>query len=86
MPNYSGSGDSIDNPIIIADVHNHMDGVRAEYEYIELLYGLKGSAWTLIQQSLLFINETPLNKMDIKLADETEIVLYFDISSFFGNY
>jgi hypothetical protein len=84
MPNYNGSGQSTDNPIIITNVQNHMEGVRAEYEYLEQLYGPRGSAWTLVQQSLLFINESPIDKMDIKLADGAEITLYFDISSFFG--
>ena len=86
MPNYSGSGESTDDPVIIGDVHDHMEGIRAEYEYIEQLYGPRGSAWTLIQQSLLFVNEKPLDKMDLLLTDGTEITLYFDISSFFGSY
>jgi hypothetical protein len=61
-----------------------MEGIRAEYQYIEQLYGPRGSAWTLILQSLLFVNEKPIDKMDIKLADGIDITLYFDISSFFG--
>lgn len=86
MPTYSGSGASTDDPVVIADVQDHMEGIRFEYEYIEELYGPKGSAWTLIQQSLLFIDETPIDRMDIKLSDGTEITLYFDISAFFGKY
>jgi hypothetical protein len=86
MPNYRGSGESTDDPIIISDVHDHIEGIRAEYEYIEQLYGPRSNAWTLILQSLLFVNEKPLDKMDIRLTDGTEITLYFDISSFFGIY
>jgi hypothetical protein len=86
MTKYTGSGESTDNPIIITEVQNHMEGVRAEYEYIQQQYGPRGSAWTLIQQSLLFIEDTPIDKMDIQLADGTHITLYFDISSFFGQY
>lgn len=87
------SGESIETAIIIVDAVDHMDGIQAEYRYLEERYGKRGEDWDLVMQALL---EYPpeeesggptkyYDRMTIEYPKGKITDLYFDISSFFGS-
>ena len=76
-------GDSFETAIKITDA-TEMNGVDAEYGYLNKRFGPRGQAWKLIQQSLMFNNERNYDKMDIELKDGKRLSIYFDIHDFFG--
>jgi hypothetical protein len=78
-----GSGDSIDDPIIIKQAENHAAGVSAEYRYLEERFGKKDLHWRLISQALLRGVE-PVDRLTIELADGSRQHIFFDTSEFFG--
>ena len=86
MVTYQGSGESIDDPIIIEGVSNNFEAVQAEYSYLSQKFGNKGVDWKMLQQSLMGSNGRMLDKMDIELSDGRRITLYFDITKYFGQF
>src|SRR6185503_8442521 len=48
-----GDGSSQEKAIVILGAKGESDGVAAEYKYLELVYGPKGSAWRPRKQALL---------------------------------
>jgi hypothetical protein len=83
-------GDSAANAVVIVDAADHMDGIAAEYAYLEERFGRRGTDWELVIQSL--IEEPPdeqhptvrhLDKLLIRLSDGSNRAIYFDIESFF---
>ena len=80
------SGESINDAIIILGATGSTDGVAVEYEYLEEKFGKRGLGWKLNRQSLLSINNKYYDEMDLTLSDGTQIVLYFDITDFFGKF
>jgi hypothetical protein len=89
------SGDSIETALVIVDAADHLDGIRAEYQYLEERYGKQGEDWDLVMQALL---EYPPEEEDsggpkkyydmmiIEFPKGRVVNLYFDISSFFTKY
>ncbi|RCK75253.1 MAG: hypothetical protein IGBAC_1389 [Ignavibacteriae bacterium] len=77
------SGESIEEAIIILDASDSWEGIYAEYEYISKKFGRQNSDWVLESQSLLRVDEKTYDKMEVKLADGTKKILYFDITQFY---
>jgi len=75
-----GDGSSCKQAIAIVGAHGEQDGVASEYTWINQHY--PGSK--LDQQSLIDCNGAPADQMAIETADGQKIVLFFDISRFFG--
>ncbi len=86
MVKYEGHGSSTDDPIVISNVIGHTEAIEAEYSYLSRKYGVKGTDWNLVRQTLLNIDDRWIDQMDISLADGTEIVLYFDITKHWGKF
>ena len=85
MAKYSNhNGKSLKDAIIILDASNTMEGVDAEYDYLNDKYGKQGINWKLKRQSLIFQDGLKYDKMEIILKDGTEKIIYFDITVFFG--
>ena len=59
-----------------------VDSVPSEYEYLDQEY----SGYRLIQQALIKSGTTHMDVLTIETADGEEKEIYFDISSFYGNY
>lgn len=83
-------GSSPEESVVIVDAVDHMDGIAAEYAYLEERFGRRGVDWNLVIQSL--IEEPPdekhstirhLDKLLIELADGSNRAIYFDVGSFF---
>ena len=78
-----GSGDTIQDAIVIRGARNEAAGVQAEYGYIrqELGTGCKGQS-----QSLLKEGDRYFDAITVELSDGTERVFYFDVTEFFGKW
>ena len=74
-----GDGSSLNKAIIISDCNN-TEGIKQEYIEITRRFGKH----KLIRQILLENNNRLFDKLEIKLEDDREIELYFDITNFFG--
>ncbi len=79
-----GPGDTLQTAIVVRGAPNTMAGIRAEYSYLEALFGRKGVDWQLERQVLLFSAGRPYDEMRLRLADGTLRTVYFDITDFFG--
>lgn len=80
---FEGSGDSVQDLIVIKGAPNNELGVAAEYSFIEHKYGRRDVAWKLKMQK--FSNKPKLmDLIQIELADGSIKDIYFDISDFFG--
>ncbi|MGY5875986.1 MAG: hypothetical protein RTU30_09585 [Candidatus Thorarchaeota archaeon] len=86
MVDFKGSGNSVEDPIFISGVSGHFAAVDAEYVYLREKFGERGSDWTLIQQSLMGVDDRQIDKMDIKLASGETVIVYFDITEWFGKW
>lgn len=74
-----GNGSSKEEAIIILGTNNEIEGVDAEYEYIE------NKLEEFEIESLTFIGEVDkkYDVLDIKLADGIKMEIYFDITDFY---
>jgi hypothetical protein len=77
-------GGSTETAIVIQGVPSHSAGIRAEYEYLEQKYGIRGVDWKLAHQALLNKDERMYDRICIRLSDGTERIVYFNIDDFFG--
>ena len=80
---YEGSGDSVQDPIIIKGALSHRLGVAAEYIFIKHKYGGEDVDWKVKIQMLLK-GPKPIDLIRIELADGTIRDIYFDISDCWG--
>ena len=80
---FEGSGDSVQDPIIIKGASSHMLGVAAEYRFIHHIYGRRNVDWKLTMQMLLR-EPHAIDLIRIELADGSIKNIYFDISDFWG--
>lgn len=78
------SGTSLEDAIVILDAASSSEGVRAEYEYLEQQFGIRGINWNLQRQALLHIGDKVYDEMTVLLPNNDVLRLYFDITDFFG--
>ncbi|MBI3510861.1 MAG: hypothetical protein HY064_09355 [Bacteroidetes bacterium] len=76
-----GSGLTYDDAVVI-DATKESDGTTAEYDWLKVHY----PGYALIKQTLVYNNNKPYDKMDIRTADGEKKTIYFDISAFFGKF
>ena len=78
-------GQSMEDAVIIMNAKGDMEGVGAEYYYLEKKFGRNGVDWNLISQS--FVSDDAgryYDKLDIPLSTGKMITMYFDITDFYG--
>jgi len=80
------SGKSMEDAIIILEASNNLEGIAAEYTYLQNTYGRKDQDWKLIRQSLNHSGAKHYDEMRIRLATGETIIIYFDITSFYGRF
>jgi hypothetical protein len=80
----NNGGESIADAIIIHNAKTDLEGVDAEYFYLENRFGKRGTDWSLDQQSLLDEDGAYYDAMDITLSDGSNLTIYFDITDFLG--
>lgn len=84
---YSG-GDGLNrnNPIIITASTSLM-GIPAEYAYLKKQFGEEGKDWEMTTKLLLKSDQgRQVEAFALKLANGSEVTVYFDITSFFGKF
>ncbi len=82
-----GDGSSVENAIIIKGAKNSSEGIRAEYQYIENIYGQRNKEWKFVSQSLLHDKGKSYDKLSIKVVEtKKKIDFFFNITSFFGKF
>ena len=74
-------GSSFDKAIVVHE-KTETKGVAWEYKWLAANY----PGYSLDQQSLVYSNNKPYDKMDIKTASGESKTIYFDISNFFGKW
>ena len=84
MVSYSGSGDSVKDPIVISDVKTDFEAVKAEYAYLARRFGRKGVDWKLILQTLHSSEGKQIDSIEVELPGGKRLTLYFDITKYFG--
>jgi hypothetical protein len=80
-----GDGATEQNAVII-NATSSIIGIPAEYEFIEAMYGSKGTGWELEEQMQYDNNSKNFDIIEIKLSDGTHKKYYFDITNFFGKF
>jgi len=74
-----GDGSSFENAIIISDCE-HMQGIEQEYIEVRKRFG----NYSLIRQNLMEYNQRTIDKLELRLENDQQIEVYFDITEFFG--
>lgn len=75
-----GSGLSCQEAIAVVGAQGERDGVASEYDWIKQHY--PGSSFK--HQALIECGGAAADQMEIVTADGKDVVLFFDISRFFG--
>ena len=75
---------SADDPIIIKGAEGHFNAVAAEYQYIAMKYGTRQKDWELLGQALINHKGRMIDEMRIRLSNGKLVILYFDITEYFG--
>ncbi len=84
MVSYSGSGTSLDDPIVISGAHGHFHAIACEYAYLEEVVGKRGEDWVLETQALHTHEGRYIDSLHIRLKDGETCTYYFDITRYFG--
>ncbi len=79
-----GDGGDKDRPVKILGAHGEVDGVAAEYQYLDAAYG-RGK-WHPGSQALIEVDGKQLDKIDFVRDDGRGETIYFDISDYFGKF
>ena len=82
----NNNGESIDDAIIILNAQTDLEGVDAEYYYLEKRFGKKGTDWILDHQSLANEDGVYYDTLDITISDGRTLTIYFNITDFFGKF
>jgi len=81
-----GNGLNRNNPIIITASTSLM-GIPAEYAYLKKQFGEEGKDWEMTLKILLKSEQgRQVESFALKLANGSEVNIFFDITSFFGKY
>ena len=75
-----GDGSSKEKAIIILGAESELEGVDAEFEFIQRLY----SDFELDNQTFIGEEDKKYDLLTIKLSDGTKKDIWFDITDFYG--
>ncbi len=78
-----GQGYTIDDAIKVIGAKNSIEGVTAEYNYLEQRFGQKDRDWKLISQSLVSKDKIFYDKLTISCENKKTCDIFFDITGFF---
>jgi len=84
MIKYRGDGSSKDKAIIILGANSDLEGVDAEYNYLESLYGEQNVEWRLDEQTLINDGEKYYDVLRIEFRNQKQVTFWFDITNFYG--
>jgi len=82
---HGGSGTTKQRAIVVKNAVSTYEGVKAEYAWLGKNHGIQNLDWQLLSQELLKERNRVYDVFTIKkIADQKDIVLYFDITDFDG--
>ena len=79
-----GTGESIEDSVIILGAKSTKEGIQAEVDHISSILGNEGFDWDLESQELLQNSGHSYDKMVVQELGELPRTFYFDITDFFG--
>lgn len=77
-------GSSPEKAIVNQNTKSHSEGVDAEYEYLESIYGKQNVEWRLNEQIMAVYRKKFYDILKIKLRNGQKRTYWFDITSFYG--
>lgn len=78
-----GSGESLEDALVIKGVNKQSEGLDAEYGYVTSKHGVKNKEWRLTGQSIVQEHGKIFDILEIQLISTSEHrIYYFDVSSF----
>jgi hypothetical protein len=87
---FSGTGDRVEDPVVIVGAGCTAVGIRAEKQYLTRRFGwpaklaTEGRGWKLLSQRLIEALGRPLDALEIELATGGRTTVFFDVTDFFG--
>lgn len=70
--------------VIILGAKDEMEGVDAEYNWLEERFGKQNINWELIDQQLIDEGDKQFDVLRIKFRDGKSEEFWFDITNFYG--
>jgi len=80
----AGNGLTKEEPIIILGAKNEIDGVDAEYNWLEEKFGKQNINWELNDQEFIDEGNKKFDVLRIKFRDGKTKKFWFDITDFYG--
>ena len=79
-----GDGSTKEKAIIILCANNEIEGVDAEYVWLEEKFGEENVEWEMIDQVLLDEGDSQFDLLKVKLRNDEVKEVWFDITDFYG--
>lgn len=79
-----GNGKSQEEAILIDGAKDEIEGVNAEYDWLEEKFGRQNEKWELIDQLLIEEDDRQYDLLKIRLRNGDINEFWFDITEFFG--
>jgi hypothetical protein len=79
-----GDGSSKENAVIILGANNEIEGVDAEYLWLEENHGEENVEWEILDQTLLDEGDRQFDILKIKFSDGKMEEYWFEITGFYG--
>jgi len=79
-----GDGSSKEKAIIILGANSDLEGVEAEYEYLESIYEEQNVEWRLNEQSLFIEDDKYYDVLRIEFRNKKQATFWIDITNFYG--
>lgn len=75
--------------LVKINAHESESGIQMEYDYVSEKYGNYGQGWVLVKQRVSSAElkngeRVMIDTLFIRLGDESELSIRFDITSFYG--
>jgi len=80
-----GDGSSLEEAVIILGATTEMEGIGAEDTWISERYGKRNTDWKKGGVELISEEGKKYDKYEVILSDGEEIIIWFDITDFFGS-
>ena len=77
------AGGTLDTAVVI-HAQQIGSGVGAQYRFITMKHGSRGTDWQLVRQSVMEHDGKHISAVEIELKDERQTTCYFDLSEYFG--
>lgn len=78
-----GSGESLEDALVIGGVGKQSEGLDAEYGYVSSKHGVKNKEWRLMGQTIVKEHGKIFDVLEIELIPSSEgRIYYFDVSAF----